>query len=154
MKRLFVYIIITAFSLALLLPGESFGAKVKGTYKGKGVARVSGCDDRDDNGKYKFKSTVKITKQSGGQFQGRAYNRLRVGSARIKEKCDIYGTVKGRRLRGDSYCDLYINGSWDSSSAGTWKAKKKGKKLYIKGKDHDTSGDTCTTRIKVKLKKK
>ncbi len=153
MKKIFSILMVAAVSLIFLFPGESFGVKFKGKYKGKGVAKVRGCNDRDDNGNYKFNSMIKITKQTGKLVTGKAYNRLRVGSYRIKEICALSGTAKGKYVRGNTFCDMYVNGRWDSSSQGKFKAKKKGKKLYVTSKDRDTAGDSCRTRIKAKLKK-
>jgi hypothetical protein len=159
MKKICLYSLVVFVMLSFIQPSTGNAWRLKGKYKGKSTAITTGCEDPADNRKVKgIRTKLFILNQTKNTFDGTIINRKRVGGDTNIEDCLIITGVKKRRgrLKGESLCNFYVNGDFDSSSSGTFKGRKykrtTGPKLVIKTiSESDIIGDTCITEGTAKL---
>jgi len=118
---------------------------ISGTYVGSGTITSTGCLDPADNLTLPLDADMSLN-QSGENVDGNVTASAQFPGATVVVEATFAGTVDAQgNVSGTTTADLFVNGVFDSSSAGTITGSFSNGTLSIQINTQDTVGDICST---------
>lgn len=118
---------------------------ISGTYVGSGSITSTGCLDPADNLTIPLDADMSVS-QSGENINGSVTASAQFPGVTVVVQATFTGTVDEQgNVSGTTTADLFVNGVFDSSSAGTITGSFSNGTLNIQIDTQDTVGDICST---------